>query len=291
MYVPAMTTLLKIVAVLAAAYVCLAVWVYLSQRRLLYQPTRTVAATPADIGLAYEDVRLVNALGTELHGWWLPHPEARFTLLFCHGNGGNVSHRLQSLRIFHDLGLSVLVFDYSGYGHSLGEPSEVATSADARAAWDWLAQRGVDPATVILFGRSLGGGVAARLAADVTAEGTPLAGLILESTFTSVPDMGARLYPWLPVRLLVRDRYDSVKALAGLQTPALFIHSPDDEMVPHALGLALFDGYQGPKFFLALRGGHNDGFLVTGQDYVAGLARFLAGLKGRVHGPGPENPA
>ncbi|MBU4191464.1 MAG: alpha/beta hydrolase [Proteobacteria bacterium] len=290
-----MTTLLKIVAVLAAAYVCLTVWVYLSQRRLLYQPTRTVTATPADIGLAYEDVRLVNALGTELHGWWLPHPQARFTLLFCHGNGGNVSHRLHSLRLFHDLGLSVLIFDYSGYGRSLGEPSEVATRADARAAWDWLAQRGIDPGSVILFGRSLGGAVAARLAADVVAdvaaEGTPVAGLILESTFTSVPDMGARLYPWLPVRLLVRDRYDSTRALAGLQTPALFIHSPDDEIVPHALGLALYDGYQGPKSFLALTGGHNDGFLLSGQDYVAGLVRFLAGLQVRAPGPGAENPA
>lgn len=295
MYVPAMTSLIKIVAVLAAAYVCLAAWVYLSQRRLLYQPTRTVTATPADIGLAYEDVRLVNALGTKLHGWWLPRPEARFTLLFCHGNGGNVSHRLESLRIFHDLGLSVLIFDYSGYGRSGGEPSEVATRADARAAWDWLAQRGIDPGTVILFGRSLGGGVAARLAADVATtsgtRGTPAAGLILESTFTSVPDMGARLYPWLPVRLLVRDRYDSTNALAGLRIPALFIHSTDDEMVPHALGRALFDGYQGPKSFLVLRGGHNDGFLLTGEAYVAGLARFLAGIRGRGPGSGQENPA
>jgi fermentation-respiration switch protein FrsA (DUF1100 family) len=291
-YAPAMPTLLKLAAGLAAAYLCLAAWVYLSQRRLLYQPTRTVAVTPADVGLAYEDVELVNAMGTRLHGWWLPRPGARLTLLFCHGNGGNVSHRLESLRIFHDLGLSVLIFDYSGYGRSRGEPSETATRADARAAWDWLLRRGADPGTVVLFGRSLGGAVVAGLAAEVAREGAPPAGLILESTFTSVPDMGARLYPWLPVRLLARDRYDTVAALSGLRVPVLFVHSPDDEMVPAALGRALFEGYPGPKSFMTLRGGHNDGFLVTGQAYPAGLARFLEGLRSPgPDGSGAENPA
>ncbi|MFH1913162.1 MAG: alpha/beta hydrolase [Pseudomonadota bacterium] len=292
-----MSPLLKIAAALAVGYLCVAAWVYLSQRKLLYFPTRSVVATPADAGLAFEDVRLVNGLGTELHGWWLPHPKARFTLLFCHGNGGNVSHRLQSLRIFHDLGLSVLIFDYSGYGRSQGEPSETATRADARAAWDWLIARGVEPGSVILFGRSLGGGVAAGLAAEVVAQGVVPAGLIVESTFTSVPDMGARLYPWLPVRLLARDRYDAAKALAGLRVPGLFVHSPDDEIVPYALGRSLFQDYQGPKSFLTLRGGHNDGFLLSGRDYTDGLTRFLDSLSGpRTPSPVPdparaENPA
>jgi len=280
-----MTSLLKFASVLAVAYLCLAAWVYLTQRRLLYFPTRSVVATPADAGLGFEEVWLVNGLGTQLHGWWLPRPKARFTLLFCHGNGGNVSHRLESLRIFHDLGLSVLLFDYSGYGRSGGEPSETATRADARAAWDWLLERGMEPASILLFGRSLGGAVAAGLAAEVSSQGTPPAGLIVESTFTSVPDMGARLYPWLPVRLLARDRYDAVAAMTGLRVPTLFIHSPDDEIVPYALGRALFDAYQGPKSFLALRGGHNDGFLLAGRDYTGGLARFLDGL------PDAEIPA
>ncbi|MUM76561.1 alpha/beta fold hydrolase [Pseudodesulfovibrio sp. F-1] len=273
-----MPSLLKIASVLAIAYLCLAAWVYLTQRRLLYFPIRSVVATPSDAGLAFEDVWLVNGLGTELHGWWLPHPQARFTLLFCHGNGGNVSHRLESLRIFHGLGLSVLLFDYSGYGRSGGQPSETATRADARAAWDWLLERGIQPGEILLFGRSLGGAVAAGLAAEVVPEGAVPAGLVLESTFTSVPDMGARLYPWLPVRLLARDRYDAAAAIAGLGMPILFIHAPDDEIVPYALGRALFDAYQGPKSFLALRGGHNDGFLLAGRHYVDGLARFLEGL-------------
>ena len=110
--------------------------------------------------LAFEDVRLTNGLGTPIHAWWLPHDRPRFTLLFSHGNGGNMAHRLESLRIFHDLGLSVLIYDYSGYGQSQGVPGEKATHADARAAWDWLVhERDIDPGSIILFGRSLGGGV------------------------------------------------------------------------------------------------------------------------------------
>jgi pimeloyl-ACP methyl ester carboxylesterase len=282
-----MTFMIKGLALLAAAYLCVAAWVYLSQRRLLYRPTRTVAATPAEVGLDHEEVELVNGLGTRLHAWWVPCEGARFTLLFSHGNGGNISHRLESLRIFHDLGLSVLVYDYSGYGRSRGEPSEAATRSDARAAWDWLARSGIAPESVIVFGRSLGGGVAARLAADLAAEGVSPGGVILESTFTSVPDMAARLYPWLPVRLLTRFRYDSAAALAGVRAPALFAHSPEDEVVPYDLGRALYEGYGGPKTFVEMRGGHNGGYLLMGQGYADALAAFLAGLPGR----GPENPA
>jgi pimeloyl-ACP methyl ester carboxylesterase len=273
-----MTIFVKILALAAGAYLCLTLWVYLSQRGMLYRPTRTVAATPAEAGLAFEDVTLVSGRGTRLHAWWLPCPDARRVLLFCHGNGGNMSHRLESLRLFHDLGLSVLLFDYSGYGRSRGEPSEAATRADARAAWDWLMDRGTVPGEVVLFGRSLGGAVAARLAADLTAEGVAPAGLILESTFTSVPDMGARLYPWLPVRLLTRDRYDSQAALAAVGLPALFVHSPEDDVVPWELGRALFHGYAGPKTFLELPGGHDHGFLLAGPAYPDGLTRFLGSL-------------
>ncbi|MEF2231413.1 MAG: alpha/beta hydrolase, partial [Pseudodesulfovibrio sp.] len=203
----------------------------------------------------------------------------RRTMLFLHGNAGNVSHRLPSLRLFHDLGIAVLVIDYSGYGRSGGAPSEEATRADARAAWDWLTgDRGAPARDVVLFGRSLGGAVAAGLAGELAAEGVAPGALILESTFTSAADMGARLYPWLPVRRLMRNRYDSAAALADVRVPALFAHSPDDETVPCALGRALHDGYGGPKTFLALRGGHNRGYLEMGRDYPAGLARFLGGL-------------
>lgn len=275
-----MWTMAKLLLGAGAAYALLAAWIYFSQRGMVYCPRRELVATPADAGLAYEDVRLVNRLGTEIHGWWLEREGARLTLLFCHGNGGNVSHRLESLRIFHDLGLSVLIFDYSGYGQSGGEPSEEGTYADARAGWDRLMDGGVRPGSVVLFGRSLGGGVAARLARELADEGVAPAGIILESTFSSAVDMGAYLYPWLPVRRLSRYRYDSATALAGLDLPGLFLHGPDDDVVPYALGSRLFEGYGGPKTFFELSGDHNKGFLETGAPYRDALARFLSSLDG-----------
>lgn len=275
-----MWTVMKIVGVIALLYMAMVAWVFFSQRKLLYYPKRDLVATPNEAGLAYEDVRLTNELGTTIHAWWLPHDEARFTLLFSHGNGGNVSHRLESLRIFHSLGLSVLLYDYSGYGLSEGEPGEVATRADARAAWDWLVtEQNISPDTVILFGRSLGGAVTAELAARLIEENVVPAGLILESTFTSVPDMGAYIYPWLPVRQLASFQYDSEDALRSVRLPALFLHSKDDEIVPYALGRRLHEGYQGPKSFLELLGDHNSGYLFTGQVYTDGLGRFLSGLQ------------
>ncbi|WP_041915774.1 alpha/beta hydrolase [Pseudodesulfovibrio mercurii] len=275
-----MWTMWDMVAAALAVYAGIAAWVFLTQRGLVYCPRRALAATPDQAGLGYEDVRLVNGLGTEIHAWWLPCEGAERVLLLCHGNGGNVSYLMETYGIFHQLGLSVLAFDYSGYGLSGGRPSERGTRSDALAAWDWLVrEKGFAPRDVVLFGRSLGGGVAARLAADLTEAGTEPGGLILESTFTSVADMGAAQYPWLPVRWLIRHRYDSERALAGVRVPALFLHSPEDDLVPYAMGRRLYDGYGGPKLFWALSGDHNCGFLST-SGYADGLRRFLRGLPG-----------
>ena len=275
-----MWTFMKIIIAIVVCYSAIAVWMYLSQRKLLYFPSRTMAATPAEAGLDYEDIRLTNELGTELHAWWLPHGDARFTLLFSHGNGGNISHRMESFQIFHELGLSVLIYDYSGYGQSKGEPSEVATRADALAAWNWLvADKGISPDTIILFGRSLGGAVAAGLAGDLAGAGVSPAGIILESTFTSVPDMGAYIYPWLPVRQLARYQYNSMADLSDVRLPALFAHSQDDDIVPFELGRRLHDSYLGPKVFFELSGGHNGGYVLMGQAYLDGLNHFLTGLE------------
>ena len=273
-----MWTAVKIAVLLAAGYVAVLAWVYSSQRRLLYHPTAEIEATPGVAGLRYKDVWLENRLASRLHGWWVPCDGARLTLLFCHGNGGNVSHRVESLRLLHGLGISTLVFDYSGYGQSEGSPSETATQADARAAWDWLVRNGIKPERIVLFGRSLGGAVAAGLAAELAAEGVQPAGLVMESTFTSVGDMGALIYPWLPVRRLVRDRYDSRGALAGLRVPVLFGHSPDDDVIPFKLGRDLYESYAGPKTFLPMRGDHNRGYAAMGTAYTEPLGRFLKGV-------------
>jgi pimeloyl-ACP methyl ester carboxylesterase len=235
---------------------------------------KAMAATPAAIGLSYEDVMLETAGGTTVHGWYLPGREDAHTLLFLHGNAGNISHRLDSLRLFNELGLNVLIIDYSGFGRSGGKPGEQQTYEDARLAWTYLTQsRGVAPGRIVIFGRSLGGGVATWLASEETP-----GGLILESAFTSVPALAKKYYPIFPVSWLARIRYDNASRLPKVRCPVLIAHSRDDEIVPIDHGRALFELARDPKSFLEMRGSHNDGFLVSGRSYGAGLARFINGL-------------
>jgi fermentation-respiration switch protein FrsA (DUF1100 family) len=260
--------------VLAAAYGLLLVGVYLAQVRLLYLPdipSRHLQAKPSDIGLAYESVVVRTADGVSLDGWWVPAQRARGTVLFLHGNAGNISHRLDSLRVFHQLGLSTFIFDYRGYGRSEGKPSEQGTYQDARAAWDYLTlTRGIAGSRIVVFGRSLGGAVAAWLASREQP-----AALILESTFTSVPALGAELYPFLPVKWLSRFRYPTEEYLHQVSCPVLIIHSPADEVVPFEHALKLYAAAPEPKAMLRIRGGHNDGFLLSGEVYRRGLEGFL----------------
>lgn len=279
-----MWTAIAIAGGAGVVYAAIAAWVFLTQRGLVYCPRKELMATPDQAGLAYEDVWLTTESDTRIHGWWLPCEGADRTLLLCHGNGGNISYLMETYRIFNGLGTSVLSFDYSGYGQSGGRPSERSTRSDARAAWDWLIRdKGIEPGQVVLFGRSLGGGVAARLAADLAEDAGDTAaqpgGLIMESTFTSVTAMGAARYPWLPVRWLVRHRYDNAHALSKVRVPALFLHSPEDDLVPYAMGRALYERYAGPKLFQPLSGDHNCGFMTT-SGYAEGLCRFLSGLAG-----------
>lgn len=278
-YTGGMWTFAKIFAVGAVCYMLAALWLYISQKKMLFFPRTEHVAAPDLIGVDYEDVYLTNRLGTRIHGWWVPLEGARFTVLFAHGNGGNVSHRLETIRIFRELGLSILIYDYSGYGKSEGEPTEEGMYADARAAWDWLVgEQGVAPGRIVLFGRSLGGAVTARLAAELVAESLRPAGMVLESTFTSVPDMGAYMYPWMPVRSLAKYDYDSLEALADVDLPALFAHSENDEIVPYALGLRLYESYDGPKSFMPLLGDHNSGYMNMDRMYKDGLDSFLSEL-------------
>ena len=247
-------------------------WIYLTQDRLLYFPLRDLDADPSHAGLAFEEVQLTTADGVRLHAWYLPHPAPRGALLFLHGNAGNISHRLDSLAIFHRLGLATLILDYRGYGQSEGTPDEPGTYLDAEAGWRHLAKaRGFSPERIVLFGRSLGGAVAAHAAARHRP-----AALIVESTPTSIVDLGAELYRWLPVRLLARNRYQAAEALLDYPGPVLVAHSRSDEIVPfhHAERLLAALGPRGR--LLPLRGGHNDGFLATGPAYLDGLDAFLA---------------
>jgi fermentation-respiration switch protein FrsA (DUF1100 family) len=203
-------------------------------------------------------------------------------LLFCHGNAGNIAGRIRSLRLFHDLGLSVLIFDYRGYGRSEGRPSEAGTYADVRAAWRFLLEEeGLRPGEIVVLGRSLGGAVAIDLALL-----HPPAALIVESTFTSTIDLGSRLYPWLPVRWLGRIRYDSARKIGRVTVPKLFVHSREDDVVPFVFGRRLYDMAPEPKEFLEIHGSHAEAHFVSGERYREGLLRFLRS----VGSPDPTSP-
>ncbi len=268
--------MLKLLLFAVAAYLLFLALVFVTQHRLLYfpdTPGRAVTTSPRDIGLDYEDVRLRTEDGVTLHGWFVPAAkDAQGALLFFHGNAGNISHRLDSIRQFHELGLHVLIVDYRGYGESEGKPSETGTYRDAEAAWRYLTEElGHPPGRITIFGRSLGGAVAAWLAS----EREPGA-LIVESSFSSATRLAKDLYPFLPVRWLSRFRYDTASAVAHTDCPVLVIHSRDDEIIPFRHGLAIREAAGERGDLLELGGPHNGAHLLDEERYVAALRGFLA---------------
>ena len=261
-----------IVVAVVVIYLGMLTVVYIAQPRMLYFPTRAIHTTPTQIGLAYEEVDFGAVDGIRLHGWFVPSDSARATLLFCHGNAGNISDRLASIEQFHRLRLDVFAFDYRGYGRSEGTPNEAGTYRDVEAAWEYLTERKRIPADrIIVFGRSLGGALAIWLAAHHR-----VGGLIVESSFTSIPDIAAKHYPFLPVRWLSRFRYDSRSRIGQVTAPVLIIHSPDDDLVPFSHGEELFAAANEPKEFLRLSGSHNEGFLINSDSYDKALTEFIA---------------
>ena len=228
--------------------------------------------TPDDVGLPFEEVRLDTEDGERLHAWWLPAEEERAVVLFCHGNAGNISGRLGTLRAFHRLGLSTFIFDYRGYGRSTGSPSEAGLYLDAETAWTYLTRnRGIEPDRIVVFGRSLGGGVATWLAARYEPRM-----LVLEATFTSIPDVAAELYPFVPARLFVRARFDNSARLHELDVPLLILHSRDDAIIPFAQGRRLYEAAAGPKTFVETAGMHGMSLYEDEPRYLQALTRFLA---------------
>jgi len=268
--------MLKIILVVAACYGLLVVVVYFIQGRMLYLPEvpgRTLTMTPTNAGMDYQDVSIETTDGVTLHGWFIAGRSSQ-VLLFFHGNAGNISHRLDSIRLFQDLGLSVLIIDYRGYGQSEGQTTERGIYRDADAAWRYLIEdRGIVANDIVIFGRSLGASVASRLAAQQQ----PLA-LIVESSFTSVPDIAQDLYPWLPARWLSRLSHATRDYVRDVRCPVLVVHSRDDEIIPFHHGEAIFSSANEPRTLLAIRGTHNNAFLQDERAYIGGLRTFLTGL-------------
>jgi fermentation-respiration switch protein FrsA (DUF1100 family) len=239
--------------------------------RLVYFPTRVHdGGTPHALGLDYEDVALTASDGVRLHAWYVPVPTPLRTVLLLHGNAGNISHRLDKLAVLNDLGASVLLLDYRGYGHSDGSPDEAGTYRDAEAAYRWLIERGIEPQDVIVYGESLGGPIATDLAAR-----QPVGGLILESSPSSILAVAQHFYPLLPVSVLLSVRYDALAKIGKVRAPLLVLHSPTDDIVPFAMAEQVYAAANPPKRMVALRGGHNDNFLVAADVYRGALGDFL----------------
>jgi fermentation-respiration switch protein FrsA (DUF1100 family) len=255
-------------------YAAFSIYVYFMQSGLIFYPNmpgRNLVSTPETIGLDYQNVELVTDDNIRLHGWFIPHENAKATLVFFHGNAGNISHRLDSIAIFHRLELNVFIIDYRGYGQSEGKITEKGTYRDAEAAWNYLSHtRGISEDQIIIFGRSLGAAIASWLANQHTP-----AALIVESGFTSVASMGQRLYPFLPVRWLTHFKYDAKSYVSKISCPVLVAHSRDDEIIPYDEGRKIFAAAAEPKQFLEMSGGHNDGFIVSGEAYINGLKSFI----------------
>ncbi|MDH4247650.1 MAG: lysophospholipase [Deltaproteobacteria bacterium] len=268
--------LLGLISLLLLAGTGLALLIRALEPRLLFHPDPAETPTPAQAGLPYEEVRLPTPDGEVLRGWWIPRPEPEAPLLlFFHGNAGSRAHRVPNLELLWRAGISVFIFDYRGYGGSSGHPNETGVITDGLAAHDWLTAR-LPGRPVVLFGRSLGGAIAAQVALR-----RPVSGLILESTFTSVSAMARTVSPLPGLHRLLRTRLDTLAAVRSLTLPLLVIHGKADELVPYAMGEALFSASASPlKTLHSVPGGtHNDTYLQAGSAYSQWIGAFLKSLR------------
>ena len=252
----------------------IALMLYRFEHSQVYHPTRDAEYTPDDVGRVSEEVWLKTPDNLRLHAWFFAAeqsaPRARYVMLFCHGNGGNLTSRPGYYRAILETGVSLLAFDYRGYGRSGGEPSEAGTYTDAATAYQWLRTRGFAPERILVWGESLGGGIASQLAATER-----VGGLVLQSTFTSIPDIGAELFPWLPVKLISRIKYDTLSRLPDIPCPVVVMHSRADTTIGFHHGERNFAVAREPKAFVEIGGDHNDALLANRAAYVAGAERVV----------------
>ncbi len=249
-----------------------AAYLYFAQGRMVFMPTRHLAVTPSEAGIPFENVYVEVDHGERVNAWYIePLTFDRNegpVVLFCHGNAGNISHRLETVEFLMKMRAPVLLFDYRGYGRSDGHPTEEGVYADAEACYEWLIEKkGYRPDQIVVFGRSLGGAVAVELATRVSCRG-----LIVESSFTSAPDMGRKMFPFFPVSSLIKFHFDSIDRIGKVTCPVLVTHSPDDDLVPYEMGQKLYAAANSPKKFVELTGGHN------GREYF-GFSTYRMAMK------------
>ncbi len=256
--------------VLTIGYLILIALMYIFQSKLIYFPFTEINVTPKNIGLEYESITFESNDKTKLHAWYIEKKDAKTTLFFLHGNGGNISHRLDSIKIFNSLGMNLFIFDYRGYGKSKGKANEQNTYDDAKSAWDYLLKnKNIKEKDVIIFGRSLGGAIAAKLGSQLKPKA-----IILESTFSTIKEFASDVYPFFP-EFLISFEYETIKYLKDIDYPILIIHSKNDNIIPFKHAEAIFKNANEPKTFVKINGNHNYGFIESKHIYIPAFKKFL----------------
>jgi len=261
--------------VLVGLFLVLGVYLYFNQGRMIFMPMKELAITFSETGLEGEDIYIQVVPEEKINAWYFTGKPGEKTILFCHGNAGNISHRLETVQFLKDLEVNILLFDYRGYGLSDGHPTEEGAYADTRAAFNWLvSEKKIEPSDIIIFGRSLGGAVAIELASKISC-----GGIIVESSFTSVSELGAKMFPLFPVKYLLRYDFDSIGRIKHLKCPILVTHSPEDEMIPYEMGQRLYENAPEPKYFIDLHGSHNDREYLGDKTYIEAMTNFIFNSK------------
>ncbi len=268
-------TIFQSLGVMAVLFVLYAVLLVGCEKKIIYHPSKFPEGywNPSSMGLNVQDVSFQSEDGIKLHGWFVASPNARATLLWFHGNAGNLSHRLDNIQRLLPLNINIFIFDYRGYGKSEGTPDEIGIYRDSLAAYNKVLElEGVSVDSLFLFGRSLGG-----ICAVETALNNPARGLILESVFTSASDMSRKIFPLIPLGWAIRSKLDAIGKVPQIKLPKLVLHGDRDEIVPFDLGRKLYDAAADPKSFYTIEGaGHNDTYIMGGPGYYQALDGFIS---------------
>ncbi len=262
---------MRILLIVVLAIIIFKVLFVFLEQKGLYHPDREIPETPKNLGITFEEVNFKTADGQLLNGWFIPAKDAKVTILYCHGNAGNICDRLHKVEFFHNMGANFFLYDYRGYGKSTGKPSEKGLYKDARAAYDYLVSRNdVDKNKIVVYGKSLGGPVAADLCLNRKASA-----LILEGSFASVTLRAQQIYPFLPMKFFITQKYDTMAKVKDLRIPKLIAHGRQDEVISFSHGEILFAAAAEPKEFLPFEGSHNDDAYVISSAYKEELLKFL----------------
>lgn len=252
-------------------YILICLYMFIFQEKFVFAPNKILSSTPESLGLEYEDLYLKSLDGITINAWFIPFKNADYTILLSHGNAGNISGEIDVIKFSQELKMNILLYDYRGYGNSQGQMSEKGSYKDLITAYNYLIKdKKVNNKNIIIYGRSLGGAVSIGANREIQP-----AAYIIDSTFTSIIEMGKQKYPFLPIGYLSRIYYDNLTKIKEISEPILIIHSKEDEVIPYEFAKKLYSNANSPKEFLDIMGLHYYGFYNNELKYKQGIRNFL----------------